>query len=298
MTPRQVRRAAERKAKKQARKAANQLASPGVNSPLESGAPPIDSDADLRRGEACLASFASEFDEASTISPVQLAANRANAQLSTGPTSEIGKAKSSLNAVKTALTGRTVLLPTDDAAEYERHVRAYQEELRPVGQRECDLAQSLADLSWRLKRIPALEMAIFAQGRLDFADSFNQHDPSLRPGMMELQTFLKYEKQLRNLQLQEARLARRREKETAELRTLQQERNRKEAQDFDVAGKLYLAAKHDKKAFDPADIGFEFSIQDVESYLEGVRAANIARATLANVRDSALGRLKTRSQAA
>ncbi|MGA8598820.1 MAG: hypothetical protein WB676_29225 [Bryobacteraceae bacterium] len=48
----------------------------------------------------------------------QIAANQANAQLSTGPTSETGKAKSSLNAVKTGLTGRTVLLPGDDAAIY------------------------------------------------------------------------------------------------------------------------------------------------------------------------------------
>jgi hypothetical protein len=62
----------------------------------------------------------------------QIAANQRNAQLSTGPTSETGKAKSSLNAVKTALTGRTVLLPSDDAAEYERHISAYEKELQPV----------------------------------------------------------------------------------------------------------------------------------------------------------------------
>lgn len=158
-------------------------------------------------------------------SPAKLAANRANAKLSTGPTSENGRAKSSLNAVKTALTGRTVLLPSDDAAEYERHIRAYEKELHPGGQRECDLALSLADISWRLKRIPVLEMAIFAQGHLEFADSVSQHEPSLRPGMIELQTFLKYGKQLRNLQLQEAGLARRREKETAEFRALQEERD-------------------------------------------------------------------------
>jgi len=33
--------------------------------------------------------------------PAQITANQANAQLSTGPTSAAGKAKSSLNAVKT-----------------------------------------------------------------------------------------------------------------------------------------------------------------------------------------------------
>ena len=46
--------------------------------------------------------------------------------------------------------------------------------------------------------------------------------------MIELQTFLKYEKQLRNLQLQESRLQRRHEKDSAELRNLQRERIQKE----------------------------------------------------------------------
>ena len=175
----------------------------------------------------------------SAVSPAQLAANQRNAQLSTGPTSDIGKAKSCLNAVKTGLTGRTVLLPSEDAAEYERHIRAYEKELQPVGQIESDLVQSIADTTWRLSRIPALEMAIFAQGHLEFADSFDAHDPSLRSSLIELQTFTKYEKQLRNLHLQEGRLARRREKETAELRKLQTDRHARQA--------------------DPAPNGFEFS---------------------------------------
>lgn len=47
-----------------------------------------------------------------TVSERRLAANRANTQLSTGPRTPEGKAKSSLNAVKTGLAGRTVLLST------------------------------------------------------------------------------------------------------------------------------------------------------------------------------------------
>ena len=188
----------------------------------------------------------------SAVSPAQLAANQRNAQLSTGPTSDIGKAKSCLNAVKTGLTGRTVLLPSEDAAEYERHIRAYEKELEPVGQIESDLVQSIADTTWRLSRIPALEMAIFAQGHLEFADSFDEHDPSLRSSLIELQTFTKYEKQLRNLHLQEGRLGRRREKETAELRRLQAERNAKQA--------------------DPAPNGFEFSSPSERGDLSEPRA--------------------------
>jgi hypothetical protein len=198
-----------------------------------------------------------------SISDAKLAANRANAQLSTGPKTGEGKATASLNAVKTALTGRTVLLPTDDAAEYERHIRAYQDELKPVGQRESDLVQSIADTAWRLARIPGLEMAIYAKGRIQFAESFNDHDLSLRPAMIELQTHLTYEKQLRNLQLQEARLHRRREKDTAELRRLQEERReeikRKQLEALDAAVRQYVLDREDKKPFSPIEHGFEFS---------------------------------------
>jgi hypothetical protein len=170
----------------------------------------------------------------------RLAANRANSLLSTGPRTDDGKRKSSLNAVKTALTGVTVLLPTDDA-DYQRHIVAYQNEFQPAGLEESELVQSLADISWRLRRIPGLEMAIYARGSVIYADQFQEEDPDVRRSLIELQTHLVYEKQLRNLQLQEARLVRRREKETAELRRLQGERKQREQEangfEFSNAGK-------------------------------------------------------------
>src|SRR5258708_34429106 len=105
-----------------------------------------------------------------------LEANRANAQLSTGPKTEEGKAKSSLNAVKTALTGRTVLLPADDAAAYQNHILAYEKEFQPASAQERNLVQSIADTDWRLSRIPVLEMALFAKGRLEFSSLFPDQD--------------------------------------------------------------------------------------------------------------------------
>jgi hypothetical protein len=60
--------------------------------------------------------------EARQVSEIQLTANQENAQLSTGPKSQSGKAISSMNAVKTGLTGRTVLLPSDDVAAYQTHL--------------------------------------------------------------------------------------------------------------------------------------------------------------------------------
>ncbi len=132
-----------------------------------------------------------------------------------------------LTAVNTG-GGRTVLLSLGEAAGYRQNIAAYIDEYQPVGLRECQLVQALSDTMWRLQRTQRLEMAIFAQGAVEFDGAFDDHPALLRPQMIELQTFLKYEKQLRNLQLQESRLQRRYEKDSAELRILQKERSRKE----------------------------------------------------------------------
>lgn len=272
MTPRSIRRAAERKAKKLARKAEGNL----VERPFQPAMTPFEPVSEAAE-HLC---FEPELDSPRSLSEAQLTANRANARLSTGPKSLDGKATSCLNAVKTGLTGRTVLLHTDDAAEYRRHVAAYEKEFAPVGQRECDLVQSIADTAWRLARIPGLEFAIFAQGRAQFADDFKDHDAALQPGLIELKTFTAYERQLRNLQLQESRLSRRREKEIAELRQLQQTRGAEEEKKVGQA--LSPVNSH------PAPLtenGFEFSnplfAPSVEIVAEALSDPTIARAPAA-----------------
>ncbi|MBV9759316.1 MAG: hypothetical protein JO340_02020 [Acidobacteriaceae bacterium] len=209
---------------------------------------------------------------AAPVSAAKQAANQANAQLSTGPTSSSGKAKCSLNAVKTALTGRAVLLPTEDAALYEQHVRGYEKELRPVGQRECDLVQSIADSSWRLQRIPTLEFAIYAKGQMELAGQFEDQSPAVRAGLIQLETQLANEKQLRNLHLQESRLHRRREKDLAELRQAQSDRRDRDTNTLETAHRLNLHAKRANKPFDPSALGFEFSLSDIEAYGAGGNA--------------------------
>src|SRR5205823_13924934 len=62
--------------------------------------------------------------------------------------------------------------------------------------------------------------------------------------------------------------SRQREKHTAELKQLQQDRANKEKQDLQMAAGLYTAAKNDRKPFSPADYGFEFSIADIENRSE------------------------------
>jgi hypothetical protein len=196
----------------------------------------------------------------------QVVASRLNGALSHGPTSEEGKATSSLNALKTGLTGRTVLLPSEDAALYEAHLAQFRERYQPVGEQELALVQSLADTHWRVARIPALEMGIYALGRLEFAELFPGEEEAIRKQLIEVKTYLAYQRQLANLGIQEGRLRRQAEKDLAALEALQQPRLLRARARLNEAAKLYIVAVHQNQhgLFDPEALGFEFTIEQIE----------------------------------
>ena len=245
MNARTVRRAIERKAQKQARKEAAKAI------PAASGS--------FVGQYACEEEdFAAE--ETSTRSEAQLQATRRNAQLSTGPITPEGKAISSRNALKTGLTGKTVLLANDDAALYQNHVAGFFDELNPVGDRETELTQSIADSKWRLARIPSLEFGLYALGRIEFAEEFQNLPQAEAAALIEAKTFLAYQRQLNNLSIQESRLRRQCEKDTAELTRLQQLRAQTER------AKAKTAAATSKPQSIPDKIGFEFATPDLDAF--------------------------------
>jgi len=226
-----------------------------------------------RAAEQAAAAAASETSDTAKLSDARLAANRANAQHSTGPTSAEGKAKISLNAIKTGLTGRTVLLPSEDAAPYQALLLEYQKDLQPVGAEERALVQSILDCRWRLERIPGLEMALLTIIRREWVGLNPDYDHPSVAVLLEMEIRRKHEKEFRNLQIQEARLARRREKEMAELLRLQQARKAREAEALAQSAQAYLLAAHRNQPFDLAALGFEFSTQKLQAYLATLTAA-------------------------
>jgi hypothetical protein len=201
----------------------------------------------------------------------QLAANRANAQLSSGPTSSEGKAKVSHNALKTGLTGRTILLPSDDVAAYQAQVARIFRQFAPESDEEKRLTQSLADTLWRLDRIPSLEAGIYAIGRRELAAQFaDEEDEAVRKAMIEAQIFLSYRRDLNNLSVQEARLRRQYEKDEAELQRRIAEREKaakdrrmEEDRRWSKAILHYRTARECGMPFDPAEIGFEFATDEI-----------------------------------
>jgi hypothetical protein len=203
----------------------------------------------------------------------QIRANKQNAERSTGPVTPEGKAKSSLNAVRTGLTGRTVLLPTEDAALYETHCMCARRKWNPEGEDEIELTQSIADTEWRLRRIPSLEAGIFALGRIDFADKFAAiEDQRIVSELLNAQTYIAHHKQLANLSIQEGRLRRNLEKDVAALKLLQQQRHDRREQALSTAAALFIAAQREKKPFPFEQFGFEFSEEDLEHRLDFIEA--------------------------
>src|SRR6266852_3759344 len=92
------------------------------------------------------------------------ARNRANAAHSTGPKTEAGKQRSCLNALRHGLTGHTIILPKEDLDAYHDFTDKSFAEFKPKGFLEKQLVPSLADTSWRLNRVAALEHNLIALG--------------------------------------------------------------------------------------------------------------------------------------
>ncbi len=191
--------------------------------------------------------------------------------------------------IATGLTGHTVLLPSEDAAAYTAQLALLEAEWKPATDAERALVQSIADTGWRLLRLPRLEAGIYALGRLEFAGVFDNQDESQRSLLLDAKIYLTYQRQLNNLSVQEARLRRQREKDSAALRELQAERIRQSKPSLDDAARAYLAAAQlgRRHKFDPAALGFEFSIQKIEA-----RAAQLKPNPIAEWQRRQAARLK------
>lgn len=194
------------------------------------------------------------------ISDAQLHANRANAQLSTGPRTSAGLERSSTNALKTGLTGATVLLPSDDPEQYRLHVERHVGQLQPVGELECQLVQRIADAQWRLKRIPVLERNIYKLARREFAGLFEGETEQDRADLIQAHAYLTYKKEFQNLSIQETRIRRGYEKDLDELKSLQSQRGKLE-ENTDLLNKWPAPWPGGRKN------GFEFSKQDTQPIL-------------------------------
>jgi hypothetical protein len=91
----------------------------------------------------------------------QIEANRRNALKSTGPRTPNGKMSSRQNAVRHGLTAETVVLPIEDAEDYNSFEAAIVLDYDAQSAVERELVLRLASLLWRLRRATAIETRLF-----------------------------------------------------------------------------------------------------------------------------------------
>ena len=95
------------------------------------------------------------------VTPRKLEANRRNAQKSTGPKTENGKAVSKLNALKHGLLAQTVVVRgcqiKESVNEFKKLCRAFYANLDPDGPLEEMLVGQIVTATWRLRRARTAE---------------------------------------------------------------------------------------------------------------------------------------------
>ena len=99
----------------------------------------------------------------------QLNANRLNAQRSTGPRTEAGKAASRFNALKFGAEARSLVLPSEDPAELALLAIEYHQQFNPVGPLEDYLVQTLVQADWMRRRYTLVE-SLIVQSRIASSD--------------------------------------------------------------------------------------------------------------------------------
>src|ERR1700683_5393346 len=192
-------------------------------------------------------------------SPAQLTANIANAQKSTGPTTEEGKHRTRLNAYRHGLTGQICLLTAEEHQAFDQHCTGIRESLEPVGALEIELAQSIAEDHWRLKRARAIESGIFAagqQGLLGFNPGVaTTEDPArllIEDTLIQARTWLAKNDNFLLLALYEQRINRTMERHMADIRTLRAERKAARDQALEEALLLSQLAQSKGEKYDAA----------------------------------------------
>ncbi len=220
----------------------------------------------------------SETTERRPISDAKLAANRANAQKSTGPKDPILKKKVSMNALRHGLTSARAYQPGDSLEDYDYLIQSHFERYAPETDQETELVQTISENAWRILKVAPEEAAIYDIGRLKYGTELFPEikDPDRRLGLINAQVGILYEKQLKNVRLHERRLRNQQEKDIFNLNQMQSNRiariarEQKEAADAEEAhlSKARRIVKNCAEQNKPcvlASFGFVFSVDELNA---------------------------------
>jgi hypothetical protein len=201
----------------------------------------------------------------------QIEANRRNAQLSTGARTTEGRERSSMNAVKHGYTGQTLHLPASEAEAYKSFSEGFLKEIAPVGTMELDLAYSIMQNRWRKHQLACTESGLYTIG-------FEQHAADGRDeSLLRALIFEEKRKDFDRLRRYENAIQRTIVKESAQLEALQTARKTREAEQKKDAIALLTHFTTLGQSWNPAEFGFDLSIEQIQQLEQREFILNRAR---------------------
>jgi hypothetical protein len=205
----------------------------------------------------------------STLNVVQMEANRRNAQRSTGPTSEAGKKRSSLNALRHGLTARVVVLPSEDLDAYRKFSDEFLVSLAPEAFAERQCAQTIIDTQWRLNRVRSLEDGMLALGHFGKESQIDPGHPEIHAALTSAAVFREHSQAFVNLSMHEERLYRILKDASKSLEDMKAKRIAARQTDLDAAVALSNLNKMLGEPNEPASVGttagFVFKPEEIET---------------------------------
>jgi hypothetical protein len=97
--------------------------------------------------------------------------------------------KSVLQGRRDPVTGQAVLMTETDADSHRRFIAEYVAALKPDGMVEIQLSRRLAQDTWRINRIHAIEENIFALGHSEPYAKIESAHPEIHAAMVQALTF-------------------------------------------------------------------------------------------------------------
>jgi len=125
------------------------------------------------------------------------------------------------------------------------------------------LVQALADTSWRLNRVAALETNLLTLGVASQLNPFSDSPQQVQDAFSIVAALESQSKALANLSMHSQRLSRQFERTVALLRDLQKARRAKEEYDLDNFLDVVEMYEDKGETYDPSEDGFVFSEQQI-----------------------------------
>jgi hypothetical protein len=107
----------------------------------------------------------------------QIEANRRNAEKSTGPSTPAGKTPSSMNALKTGLYAKSLIIKGEKLENLETLIREYYAQYHPDNPDFRDLVDELIAAVWQVRRLLVTEVEIDKHLNADLWNSENIEFP-------------------------------------------------------------------------------------------------------------------------